>query len=106
MKVTRADVEAMLHDYYEMPGHTLGGAVHIVIENHNADDDDVEWCYEYARKEGDGAGMAIALALRQLSRTQRLKVAKVSYCPRLVYDKTNKFVGYQRRDGSMFDCPG
>lgn len=92
----------MLRDYYEMPGHTNGGAVHIVIEDDNVHDDDVEHCYEYAREEGDGAGMAVALALLQLSRTQRLKVARVSYYPEMVYDRENKFVGYGRRDGSIF----
>ena len=54
--------------------HAAGGSLHIVLDDGNLEDHNVDFCIEYAEKEGDGAGLALARLIRSASRTQRQKL--------------------------------
>lgn len=81
MTATRAEVEQALLEYYELPHDGLGGNLHIVIEDQNIRDSDIQFCKEQAEAEGDELGVLIADALMQMSKTQRLKIASKYYYP-------------------------
>lgn len=61
-------------DYYALPGNTVGGSLHIVLDDGNLDDAHVDFCMEQALRCGDGAGYALATRIRMASRTQRKKL--------------------------------
>ena len=52
------------------------GSLHIVLDDHNLATHHVEFCVEWAQKEGDREGEALAKILLQLTQTQRGKIAK------------------------------
>lgn len=51
------------------------GSLHIVLDDDNYNDRSVDFCLEYALKNGDVEGYELAVILRQLSVTQRKKLA-------------------------------
>jgi hypothetical protein len=55
--------------------HPVWHSLHIVLEDFNVDNHHVEWCIEYAIKEGDKEGEELAKILLQMSKSQRLKIA-------------------------------
>ncbi|MDR6579992.1 hypothetical protein [Pseudomonas extremaustralis] len=52
-----------------------GGSLHIVLEDQNIRNSDVQFCIDYAMEKGDAEGAEIGRALLSMSKTQRLKVA-------------------------------
>ena len=50
------------------------GTLHIVLEDGNVADKDVQWCIEHAREHGDDEGAALAEILLTMSRTQRQRL--------------------------------
>lgn len=50
------------------------GSLHIVLDEGNVHDDNVRFCLEWSRKNGDMEGLALAEALLSMSKTQRLKL--------------------------------
>lgn len=52
----------------------VGCCVHIVLDDQNVRESDVEFCCEYALENGHADCLAVALALRRMSKTQRLKL--------------------------------
>lgn len=62
------------HDAY--PGSW--GHFHIVLEDYNVDDDSVQWCIDNASTAEE---TELSLALMDMSRSQRLKVASDGYDP-------------------------
>lgn len=65
--------------YYQRPDCGVGGALHIVLEDGNVDNADVDFCIQYAREQGDAEGERLALILRQMSRTQRTKLYRTRF---------------------------
>ncbi|MNB58588.1 hypothetical protein D3C87_598700 [compost metagenome] len=55
--------------------YPVWGSLHIVLEDFNVDNHHVEWCIEYAIKEGDKEGEELGKILLQMSKSQRLKIA-------------------------------
>ncbi len=51
--------------------HMTGGALHIVLDDGNVEDDHVAWCEGYAAGQGDEEGKRLAAALRLLTEAQR-----------------------------------
>lgn len=93
VKPTIPDVEPLLRHYYALPGNSGGGALHIVLEDGNVRDSDLEFCYRWAMTDGDWRdgpdlvdtgprdhlGAALALALLAMSPTQRHKLYRTSF---------------------------
>jgi hypothetical protein len=71
---TRASVTALAKAYYAKPENSVGGNLHVVLDDGNIEDDCVKFCRERAVEEGDVDGIELADALLQLSYTQRRKV--------------------------------
>ena len=55
--------------------HPAGCCLHIVLDDGNVDTSSVEFCVNYATKEGHPDCLYLANLLLQMSRTQRLKLA-------------------------------
>jgi hypothetical protein len=72
LKPTIPEVLPLVREYYAE--HMAGGTLHIVLDDGNVDDSDVQFCLEYAQREGDEAGVRLAAILLRMSKTQRLKL--------------------------------
>ena len=66
---TVPEVLPIAKTYYDR--HSLGGSLHVVLEDGNLGDGHIEWCREYARTEGDAEGAALASMLLGMTGTQR-----------------------------------
>lgn len=72
---TVPEVLPSVRAYCAKPGNAVGGSLHIVLEDNNVDDSDVEFCRQWAVERGDIEGVALAETLLRMSKTQRLKLA-------------------------------
>lgn len=75
-------VQPLIDAYYRLPGNGSGGSLHIVLEDNNVQNSDVQFCIEWARKNDDICGVLLGEVLLLMSKTQRLKlgVSSVYYC--------------------------
>lgn len=80
-KPTVPEVIPLIKQYYAIEGNGNGGSLHIILEDANTHDCDVQWCGEYAVEQGDWFGARLAALLGQMSRTQRKKLAAQSFYP-------------------------
>jgi hypothetical protein len=76
VKPTVPEVLPIVREYYEE--HAAGGTLHIVLDDGNVDDSDVQFCIDYARRQGDNAGVFLGQILLRMSKTQRLKLHRSS----------------------------
>lgn len=74
--VVNAEMLAKFKAYLDKPGNGCWGSLHIVLDDFNLETDHVEFCIKYAHEKGDLDGYELGLILRQLSQTQRMKIAK------------------------------
>ena len=75
------EVLPLIRAYYTKPENAVGGSLHIVLEDGNVSDGNVESCLEYAREHNDRDGEALAGLLLQMSKTQRRKLYRMSHYP-------------------------
>lgn len=78
MKPTVPDVLPLARAYYAKLGNGAGGSLHIVLDDGNVTDGDVEFCEERARERDDEDGVALAQVLRRMSKTQRAKITRMT----------------------------
>lgn len=71
-----AEVMSLAEQYVRQSQNNTGGSLHIVLEDLNIDDEDVEWCITHAEDREDPEGVTLGLLLRALSVPQRLHIAK------------------------------
>lgn len=71
---TVPEVLPLIRAYYAKPGNSVGGHLHITLEDGNVDDDSVRYCIESSRWCGDDDGVALGEILLRMSRTQRRKL--------------------------------
>ena len=64
----------MARRYYSAPGNSAGGRLHIVLNDVNIKDKDIQFCIDAARDAGDDAAVALGEYLLTLSMTQRTKL--------------------------------
>jgi len=76
-KPTVPDVLPIAKAYLAKPGNAVGGSLHIVLDDGNVQDSHVDFCIDCARQRGDEDGVLLATLLRQMSRTQRLKISNL-----------------------------
>lgn len=72
-EITIPEVIDRFCDYHEV--NLYWGSLHFVLDDANLDDSDVEFCIEWAQKNGDVEGEALARILLNMSKTQRKKLA-------------------------------
>ncbi len=73
-KPTVPEVLPKVREYYTRPGNSCGGNLHIVLDDGNVDDHNVEFCRSQAQQAGDAEGVALAELLSRMSKTQRLRL--------------------------------
>ncbi len=74
IKPTVPQLLPLVQAYYEKPGNSSGGSLHIVLDDGNTEDHHVRWCLKFAESCGDDDGAKLASLLLQMSRTQRSKL--------------------------------
>ena len=79
MRPVVPDVLPLVRDYYRQFGNALGGNLHLVFEDQNIRDVDLEFCKQMAERSGDESGAEIAALMLQMSKTQRRKLASMSH---------------------------
>ncbi len=70
------EVTRLSKAYYAIAGNGSGGCLHIVLDDGNVDAPCVEFCRQYAEKQGDDRGVALCDALLELKDRERHSV----YC--------------------------
>lgn len=68
------DVTERFHQYWIL--NPIWGSLHIVLEDGNVNDNNVEFCHKWAVEHGDIEGVKLALILLKMSKTQRKKLPK------------------------------
>ena len=76
-KPTVPPVAEWVREYRQKPGNALGGSLHIIVDDGNLADNDVEFCRGWARECGDVEGERLAEALLRMSVTQRRKIYRI-----------------------------
>jgi hypothetical protein len=71
---TVSDVAPLIDRYWHMPGHEIGGNLHVVLDDGNIDDSSVEGSLETALARGDVEATEILTLLRQMTTTQRRRL--------------------------------
>jgi hypothetical protein len=74
MKPTVPEVQPIVNDLYAATSG-VGCCLHIVLDDGNFEDGHVEWCIEHLQ-EGHVRCRELALLLKQMSKTQRRKLAR------------------------------
>ena len=64
--------------YHNRPENAAWGSLHIVLDDGNVRDSDVEFCIGWAADRGDVEGEVLARILRTMSKTQRLRLGALA----------------------------
>lgn len=78
-KPTITELVPLLKEYYSKPENCVGGSLHIVLEDDNLENGHIEYCIEYAKKEGDLEGAKLGEMLLQLTKSQRRRLVTKYY---------------------------
>lgn len=70
-KPSHAFMRGIIEAFYQQPGNGAGGSLHIVLDDLNVEDSHVDWCREYAAKNGDHDGVFLAELLLQYTDDER-----------------------------------
>ena len=63
-------------EWYERPGNSAGGALHIVLDDDNIETEHIRWSYESASISDRVAMWPLVTALRALSEAERFEVTQ------------------------------
>jgi hypothetical protein len=74
-KPTIPEVLPLVRAYCAKPENGVGGSLHLVLEDGNVDNSDVEFCRDWARMHNDLDGVLLAEILLLMTKTQRLKIS-------------------------------
>lgn len=75
MKPTIPQVLPLVKYYYSLPGHAVGGSLHLVLSEPNYESSSVQYCFERAKDKNDFWGMVLAKVLLKMSPSQRSRIA-------------------------------
>lgn len=73
-KPTLPEVAPLVAAYYAKPGNSVGGSLHIVLDDGNVEDGNVRFCVETARESGDDDGLLLAGLMLKMSKSQRMRL--------------------------------
>lgn len=77
-KITVPQLIEECKKYYSLPGNSVGGSLHIVLDDENIQDEHIEYCIKYAEECGDAEGVRLGKLLLKASMTQRKQLVKSS----------------------------
>lgn len=75
MKPTIPEIIQLLREFGRKPKNSVGGNLHIVLEDGNVNDSDVQFCLDAAKADCDAEAVALAEIILKMSKTQRKKLA-------------------------------
>lgn len=75
MKPTIPEVLPLINQYAREDGNSNGGSFHIVLEDGNVTDHNVEFCLKESCDRNEILGVLIGEKLLLMSKTQRLKIS-------------------------------
>lgn len=75
-------IDALVAEFYDMPGNGTGGRLHIVLDDSNIGRDSIEWCLTLAEREGDADAAALARLLLRVEPLRRLELEFLCNCCR------------------------
>lgn len=78
-RFTVPEVLPIVHGYRDIKGNSVGGALHITLDDGNIGDDSVKFCGAVAIEKGDLVGAYLAMILLHMSKTQRGKLSNLFY---------------------------
>jgi hypothetical protein len=90
------EVLPFVRAYYN--DHAAGGSLHIVLDDGNLEDGNIQFCIEWAEEHGDAAGAALGRLLLEMTRTQRAKVYRIKWHAKSEVDTWARLVV---RDGAL-----
>lgn len=73
-RLTVPDVIPFFRLYRRMPGHSCWGCLHMVLEDLNLSNADVEYARTWAQTKGDVFASALCLLLLEMTKTQRARI--------------------------------
>jgi hypothetical protein len=73
-KPTVPDALPVVLAFLNSPGNSTGGNLHIVLEDGNLSDKDIQFCIDAAREQNDVAAQGLGRMLLRMSKTQRKKI--------------------------------
>jgi hypothetical protein len=76
-KPTLPEVEPLVRAYYAKSGNSVGGNLHVVLDDCNIKDANIRYCLKECHRLGDGDGASIAELMLQMSRRQRKRLANL-----------------------------
>jgi hypothetical protein len=68
---TVTQVIPLIEAYYRKPGNSVGGNLHVVLDDTNLDNGCIESCLQCAVDRNDADGATLAAMLLQMTQTQR-----------------------------------
>ena len=68
------EILKLAKEYYLIEGNSIGGSLHIVLDDGNIEDDNIKFCINYAKQNDDIKGVELAELILQCSYTQRKKL--------------------------------
>lgn len=74
---TAPELIALVQELYRQPGHSVGGCLHIVLDDGNIGDDNIRFCINWARKAGCSLCASVGFLLLSMTKTQRGKVSSL-----------------------------
>ena len=78
-KPTVPEVLPIVRHYCGLPGNGCGGNLHIVLDDKNVRDSDVQFCLVQCEEKEDLEGAELCSLLLRMSTTQRLKICNNLY---------------------------
>lgn len=78
MTITARRLSKLIARYCKRPKNSVGGSLHIVIDDCNYERQFIQYCIEFAEMRKDYSGARLGRLLFIASRTQRIKAIKLS----------------------------
>ena len=74
------EVDALVERFCAMPGNASGGALHIVLDDANLDNDSIWMCIDQARASGNTDAAALGLVILAVPLAQRCELGFACLC--------------------------
>jgi hypothetical protein len=74
MKPSKEMMGAIIAEFYRKTENICGGTLHIVLEDGNTEDHNVEWCKRYAEDQLDYDGVLVADLLLKFTEDEREEI--------------------------------
>lgn len=78
---TRPSIEGMraiIAAFYKLPGNSGGGSLHIVLDDRNVEDCNVQHCREWAEERNDASGVNMAELLLKFTEGERAEMLGIA----------------------------